>query len=122
VQETALRPVVGGGGAGAGFSCKLKDCDPPPALAVREAVCAVLTEATVAENPALVEFAGTATVPGTLTAALLLDRVTVVPPLGAAEDRVTVQASDPAPVIEPLLHERLLRVGCVGLPPFAPWP
>jgi len=78
----------------------------------------VLTDETVAVNPTLVELAGTETVPGTLTAGLLLDKVTVIPPLGAAEDNVTVQASDPAPVIDPLLQERLLGLGA----PFVPLP
>ena len=74
--------------------------DTLPALAVTVSVCVVVTEATVAVNPALVALAGTVTVAGTVTATLLLERPTVNPPSGAAAVRVTVQASVPDPVIE----------------------
>ena len=69
-------------------------------LAVTVSVCVVVTEATVAVNPALVALAGTVTVAGTVTAALLLARLTVKPPAGAAEVSVTVQASVPEPVMD----------------------
>ena len=57
----------------ASFNCRAKLAEALPALAVSVAVCAVLTDDTVAVNPALVALAGTFTVVGTKTAALLLD-------------------------------------------------
>jgi hypothetical protein len=53
--------------------------------------------------------AGTITVAGTVTAALLLDRLTTRPPLGAAVFSVTVQASVPAPVMDPMLQVKALN-------------
>jgi hypothetical protein len=82
-----------------------------PALAVRVAVCAVLTEETVAVKTAVVELAATVTVAGTVTAELLLARLTAKPPVGAAAFRVTVQLSVPAPVIEPLAQLSALNTG-----------
>jgi hypothetical protein len=55
-------------------------------------------------NPALVAFAGTVTVLGTFTAELVLDRLTLNPPLGAAAVSVTVHVSVPDPVMVPLLQ------------------
>ena len=57
-----------------------------------------------AEKATLVALAGTVTVAGTVTAALLLDRRTLSPPLPAAVLRFTVQASLPVPVIETLVQ------------------
>jgi hypothetical protein len=54
---------------------------------------------------AFVAFATTITDAGTVTAALLLARLTANPPAGAAPVRLTVQASDPVPVIEALLQD-----------------
>jgi P pilus assembly chaperone PapD len=51
-------------------------------------------------KPALVAFAGTVTVAGSVTAALLLARLTLSPPLGAAAVSVTVQASSTHPVVD----------------------
>jgi hypothetical protein len=79
-----------------------------PALAVIVTACAVATEDTVAVNPALVAFAGTVTALGTVTAELLLDRLTLRPPLAAAPFSVTVQASVPDPVMDALLQESAL--------------
>jgi hypothetical protein len=59
----------------------------------------------VAVNWAAVVLAGTVTPEGTVTAALLLDKFTTWPPLGAGELKVAVQASVPVPVIEALVHE-----------------
>ncbi len=73
-----------------------------PALAVRVAVCAVLTAETVAEKLAVVEPAATVTEAGTVTAELLLARLTTKPPVGAAALSPTVHVSVPAPVIVPL--------------------
>jgi len=49
----------------------------------------------VAVKLADVEFAGTDTDAGTVSAAALLERVTVAPPAGAAFDNVTVQELAP---------------------------
>jgi hypothetical protein len=69
-----------------------------PALAVRVAVCAVVTAETVAEKLALVAPAATVTEVGTVTAVELLDRVTTWPPVGAAAFKSTLQPSVAAPV------------------------
>ena len=68
----------------AAFSCKAKLLETLPALAVRVTACAVVTEETVAVNPALLALAGTTTVAGTVTPALLLVKPTLKPPLPAA--------------------------------------
>jgi hypothetical protein len=52
--------------------------------------------------------AGTVTVAGTAAAASLLASATVNPPVEATVFSVTVQASVPAPVSDPLEHEKLL--------------
>jgi hypothetical protein len=77
-------------------------------LAVVVTAWAVVTEDTVAVNPTLVAPAGTVTVPGTVTAELLLDRFTSSPLLGAEAVSVTVHASVPAPVMDLLLQESAL--------------
>jgi len=61
-----------------------------------------VTVVAVAVKLALVAPAATVTVAGKVTAELLLDRLTVKPPLGAAALNPTVQLSVPAPVIDPL--------------------
>jgi hypothetical protein len=81
-----------------------------PEVAVKVVACVVVTDAMVAEKAALVALAGTVTVAGRVTAASLLERLTFSPPLPAAALRVTVQASVPAPVIEPLAQESALSV------------
>jgi hypothetical protein len=100
----------------AAFSCSEKVFVAPPALAVSVASCAAVTEETVAVNPALAAFAGTATEPGTVTAGLLLDRLIVSPPFGAAEAKVNVQTSVPDPVIDPLLQESPLSAAGAAVP------
>jgi len=75
-----------------------------------------VTEATVAVKVALVPVAGTVTAFGTEAAPLLLARVTTVPPLGAEPDKLTVQESPNAPVIEVLLQEIALTVGATAVP------
>ena len=65
--------------------------------------------ATVAVKPMLEEPDGTVTEAGTVTALLELDRATASPPEPAAALSVTVQASEPEPVMEPWLQLRLLR-------------
>ena len=67
-------------------------------------------------NPALVAPDGTATALGTITAELLLDRFTVKPLLEAAEVKVTLQASAPAPVMVPLSQESRLNAAAGGVP------
>jgi hypothetical protein len=71
----------------------------------------VLTAVTVAEKLAVVAPAAAVTLPGTVTAELLLARLTANPPLVAAAFRVTVQLSVPAPVMDPLVHVRALNTG-----------
>ena len=84
-------------------------------MAVKVVACVVVTDAMVAEKAALVALAGTVTVAGRVTAALLLERLKFSPPLPAGALRVTVQASVPEPVIEPLAQERALSVpGAIG--------
>lgn len=95
----------------AAFNCRAKPSETPPALAVRVAACAVATEDTVAVNEALVALAGTVTVAGNVTAALLLARLTLNPPLAAAAFSVTVQASVPDPVMDVLLQENAVSTG-----------
>jgi hypothetical protein len=77
--------------AGAAFSIKLKFLETPAALAFSVTTWALMTEKTVALNAAVVAFASTVTLAGTVTAALLLARLTLMPSLGAAAFRVTVQ-------------------------------
>jgi hypothetical protein len=100
----------------AAFNCRAKLFDTLPELAVRVADCAVPTDVTVAVKATLVAFAGTMTVAGTVTAALLLDRFTLSPLLAAAEVSVTVQASVPDPIMEPLLQEMPLNVAGTAVP------
>ena len=100
----------------AAFSCKAKLLETLPALAVRVTACAVVTEDTVAVNPALLALAGTTTVAGTVTAALLLVKPTLKPPLPAAAVSVTVHASLPAPVIDALLQDNALNAAGTAVP------
>jgi len=86
----------------------------PPPCAVRVAVCDVVTDDTVAANPALVAPAGTSTEAGTATAVLLLLSPTDNPPLGAAPLNDTVHASVPAPVIEPFAQLIPLSAAVAG--------
>jgi hypothetical protein len=91
--------------ATAALSCKLKFAAALPAVAVSVTLSAVVTAAMPALKVALAVSAGTVTLAGTLTLALLLPRLTARPPLPAGAVSVTVHASVPAPVIDPLLHE-----------------
>jgi hypothetical protein len=81
------------------------------ALAVRVTASLVLTAETVAVKPAVVAPAATVTLAGTVTALLLLARLTANPPVAAAAFRVTVQLSVPDPVIDPLAQLRALNTG-----------
>lgn len=97
--------------------------DPALVDAVNIAVCVVEIKAAVAVNAALVAWAGTCTVAGNVTAALLLDRLTSTPPAGAAVAKLTAQLSAPLPVIDPLAQVRVgpetvvLAVGFTLSPP-----
>jgi len=93
----------------AAFNCRPKVLETPPAVAVSVTACAVETDDTVAMKPAVLALAGTTTVAGTVTAALLLVTDTLKPPLPAGPLSVTVQASLPAPVIDALLQESALN-------------
>jgi hypothetical protein len=86
-----------------------------PALAVKVTVCANATGVTLAVNAALVAFAGTVTVAGAVTAALLLARLTLRPPLPAAELNVNTQTSVPVPVIDPLLQDSALTAALTAV-------
>jgi hypothetical protein len=100
-----------------GPSCSAKDSETPEALAVKFAVCAVLTAVTLAENAALIAPELTVTVLGTVTAASSLLTAITTPPSGAAELSATVHVSGPDPVSALLEHERELSVdGGGGVP------
>jgi hypothetical protein len=77
----------------------------------------------VAEKFAVLTPAGTVTEAGTVTALLLLDRLTLNPPDGAALVSATVQGSVTAPVSAVLLHETALNETdvLVGVP-LTPFP
>ena len=83
----------------------------------------MLTDETVAVKFAVVEPAATVTEAGTVTAELLLARLTVKPPLGAAALSPTVHVSVPAPVIDPPAQlnepEDLWWLSCPRFVPFA---
>ena len=68
----------------------------------------------VAVNVLLVAAAETVTDAGTVSNALLLERVTTVPPVGAACDRVTVQVDVPADPRLVGVHDSELTVGAVS--------
>ena len=93
-------------------SCTSKVAGVPPAFAVRMAVCELVTEETVAEKLALAEPAATVTEDGTVTAALLLERLTANPPLAAAAFNVNEHVSVPAPRNDEVVHEKALIEGC----------
>jgi hypothetical protein len=95
--------------AAPGFNCRVVVLETPLEEAVSVTDCAVLTEDTVAVKLALVALAGTRTVPGTVTAALLLLNETLSPPLGAAPLNVTVQPSVVAPVTTLARHKRPVK-------------
>jgi hypothetical protein len=63
-----------------------------------------------------VALAGTVKLAGTTTAGLLLERLTVNPPAGAAALSVTVHVSVPDPVREELLQLSVLNVASDAVP------
>ncbi len=84
------------------FSCRPKVL-PLLALAVTVAVCVVLNVETVATKLAVVAPAATVKPAGTVTAELLLARLTAYPPVRAAALSEMLQLSVPAAVIDPLV-------------------
>lgn len=86
-------------------------CATPPTLAVNVAACVEATGDTLAEKTILAAPAGTVTESGTVTARLLLARLTGSPPVSAAALSVTVQLSVPPPVIDPLVQLSALSTG-----------
>lgn len=86
-------------------------------LAVRITVCAEVTDVAVAVKLAPMDPCGICTAAGAVTAAALLARFTVNPPTGAALLSVTVQASVPDPVNEPLAQVSELSVGRIAIVP-----
>lgn len=96
--------------AAVAFNCSEKLLELLFADAVNFTDSAEVTADTVALKLAVVALAGTVTVAGTVTAALSLLRLTLCPPLPAAPLIVTVHASVPAPVRDPVLHESPLTV------------
>jgi hypothetical protein len=103
--------VIVGCEPGPAANCKANVSEIPPEFAVSVTVCEELTEETVALNAALVARAATITVPGTVTEALLLARLAVIPAAGAAPLSVTVQLSVAGPISEPLAQLKELKVG-----------
>ncbi len=103
--------------AAAAFSCRAKVLETLRALAVNVTACAGVTDDTVAVKPALVAFTGTSSVAGTVTAELLLARLTLRPPLPAAAVSVIVQLSLPGSVTDALMQESALNAACAVVPP-----
>ena len=93
------------------FSCSETDLEVLPDVAVRATDWALLTEAAFAVNVALVAVAGTVIELGTVTTLLLLERLTLWPPVGAAELSEMVHVVVPAPVNELVPHENALIEG-----------
>jgi hypothetical protein len=98
----------------AAFSCNENVSTALPALAVSVTVCAVLTAEMLALKSADVDPAATVIDAGTVTAPLVLPRLTANPPLGAAAFSVIVQRSVPAPVIDDLKQLSPLNVAALG--------
>ena len=85
----------------------------PAELAVRVTVCEVPIGDTAAVKPALVAPAGTNTLAGTTTLELLLDRLTVSPPVGAGALSEAVHASLAKPLAVALEQESELKAAAV---------
>jgi hypothetical protein len=79
------------------------------------AVWFAVTVAAVAVKVVLVVPAGIVTVAGIVKAVLLLERLNVKPPLGAAVFRVAMQAAVPAPVMELLAQFSAVRLGSAAV-------
>src|ERR1700683_2706286 len=88
----------------------------PAGVAVAVAASVEGTAVAVAVKNAPIAPAGTVTVAGTVNAVLLLDRLTVNPPAGAAAVIFTGPASRPAPVSVPLWQKRVPSVPAAASP------
>lgn len=99
---------------GGGVTPNAKVWDDVPKVAVRVAVTALDTEATVAVNAAVVDPAAAVAVAGTETLVLLLDSEITEPPVGAAALRVTVHVAEPGDVTLVGLQETPVRVGWIA--------
>lgn len=104
-----VEPNVSAGTAA--FNCRAALIEEEFELAVKVAATEVLTEATVAVNDALLAPDATMTVAGTVTAAALLDNVTLWPLDEAAPLNVTVHEVDPFPVKLLFEQAKALTVG-----------
>ena len=100
----------------AAFSCRETVFEVLPVAAVRVADWALVTEATLAVNDALVAVAGTVTEVGTVTVLALLERLTLRPPVGAEPDKLTAHVSASEPVIDVLLQDSAFTVGATVVP------
>lgn len=98
----------------AAFNCSATVFEDAFAVALRVAVCVVLTEATLAVKDVEEAPAAMLTLAGTVTALVLLARATLWPVEGAAELKVTVQEVVPAPVNVLLLQANPLIEGAMG--------
>lgn len=99
-----------------------KATEAPFRLAVMVAVLAALTAEAVAAKPAVLLPAVTVTDAGVVTDALLSDRVTSAPPVGAAPVRVTVHVAAAGPLTDAGLQlkaDTSTECGTVTRPPVA---
>ncbi len=95
---------------------RLNAADAPAEEAVNVTFCAVPTAETRAVNAALVDPAASVTVAGATTVVLLLDRLIIDPPVGAAELRATLQVSFTIPLTDALVQESDATLGAVCAP------
>jgi hypothetical protein len=86
------------------------------AVAEMVTVSALLTAVTFAVNEAVVKPPATVMAGGATTAALLLARPMLTPPLGAEPDRLTTHVSARDPVIDVLLQDMALIAGAAFVP------
>jgi hypothetical protein len=103
-----------------GFNCNDSFWEIPPPVAVKVTDREVATALTLAVNVALAAEAGTVIELGTLTAELLLARVTLKPLAGAGAERLTVHVSASVPAMEVLLQERPLKAAAMAGEEVAP--
>jgi hypothetical protein len=106
-HESPLTEGVATVVADALFSLIEVDFEIDPCFAVSVTVCDDLTADTLARKLAVLAPEETVTEEGTVTAVLLLARLTIMPVLAAAELNVTVHLSEPDPVIDALAQLRL---------------
>ena len=94
----------------AGVTVTIAVAEPPPELAVIVAVCVVAVDPAPV-NVVLVAAAGTMTEAETASAALLDDKATLVPPVGAALVSVTVQVVFDPDTMVAGLHDNVDTAG-----------